>query len=173
MAQEHSESESATSAGTSLAGQLLSALQLTQDVTLQFVSAWFDGASEVVSKLTEMAVAPIPRAVPSASELLTFVQQLHTTQQDFFNELVVKADPVSFIGSLKAAQVALLAKPADVAAATEPLYERVARTVTRAEWELYAPYVARIEELKRERNAVVLAHVDPAAAKRQPLFGLY
>jgi len=47
---------------------------------------------------------------------------------------------------------------ADVAAATEPLYERVARTVTRAEWELYAPYVARIEELKRERNAVVLAH---------------
>ena len=121
MAQEHSESESATSAGTSLAGQLLSALQLTQDVTLQFVSAWFDGASEVVSKLTEMAVAPIPRAVPSASELLTFVQQLHTTQQDFFNELVVKADPVSFIGSLKAAQAALLAKPADVAAATTRL----------------------------------------------------
>ncbi len=47
---------------------------------------------------------------------------------------------------------------ADVAQATEGLYARVARTVTPAEWELYAPYVARIETLKRERNAVVLAH---------------
>ena len=46
----------------------------------------------------------------------------------------------------------------DVAAATEPLFARVSRSVTRAEWELYAPYVARIEALKRERKAVVLAH---------------
>ncbi|MBD5635930.1 MAG: quinolinate synthase NadA [Candidatus Eremiobacteraeota bacterium] len=46
----------------------------------------------------------------------------------------------------------------DVAAATEASYARVSRTVARAEWELYAPYVARIEELKREKNAVVLAH---------------
>ncbi|GAC1396645.1 MAG: quinolinate synthase NadA [Vulcanimicrobiaceae bacterium] len=46
----------------------------------------------------------------------------------------------------------------DVAASTEHLYAHVARTVTRAEWELYAPYIARIETLKRERNAVVLAH---------------
>ncbi|MDQ2857047.1 MAG: quinolinate synthase NadA [Candidatus Eremiobacteraeota bacterium] len=45
-----------------------------------------------------------------------------------------------------------------VAAATEHLYAGVRRSVTRAEWELYAPYVARIETLKRERNAVVLAH---------------
>ncbi len=47
---------------------------------------------------------------------------------------------------------------ADVAAATGGLYERVARNVTPAEWELYAPYVARIEALKTERNAIVLAH---------------
>ncbi len=46
----------------------------------------------------------------------------------------------------------------DIAAQTEHLFRRVSRTVTRAEWELYAPYVARIEALKRERNAVVLAH---------------
>ena len=46
----------------------------------------------------------------------------------------------------------------EVARATGHLYARVARTVTPAEWELFAPYVARIEELKRERNAVVLAH---------------
>ena len=46
----------------------------------------------------------------------------------------------------------------EVAAATEPLYSGVSRTVTRAEWELYAPYISRVIELKRERNAVVLAH---------------
>jgi quinolinate synthase len=46
----------------------------------------------------------------------------------------------------------------EVARATAHLYEKVARTVTPAEWELYAPYIARIEELKRERNAILLAH---------------
>jgi quinolinate synthase len=46
----------------------------------------------------------------------------------------------------------------DVARATEHMYERVSRTVPRAEWELFAPYIARIAELKRERNAVILAH---------------
>ncbi|HMD02522.1 MAG TPA: quinolinate synthase NadA [Candidatus Baltobacteraceae bacterium] len=46
----------------------------------------------------------------------------------------------------------------EVAAQTEHLFAGVARSVTPAEWELYAPYVARIEELKRERNAVILAH---------------
>jgi len=46
----------------------------------------------------------------------------------------------------------------DVARATAHLYAKVARTVTPAEWELYAPYIARIEELKRERNAILLAH---------------
>jgi len=45
-----------------------------------------------------------------------------------------------------------------IAAETEHLFARISRTVTRAEWELYAPYVARIEALKRERNAVILAH---------------
>jgi quinolinate synthase len=46
----------------------------------------------------------------------------------------------------------------EVARATAHLYAKVARTVTPAEWELFAPYIARIEELKVERNAVVLAH---------------
>ncbi len=46
----------------------------------------------------------------------------------------------------------------EIAASTEHLYASIARTVSRAEWELYAPYVARIETLKRERGAIVLAH---------------
>jgi quinolinate synthase len=46
----------------------------------------------------------------------------------------------------------------EVAARTEHFYQRVSRSLTRAEWELFAPYIARIEDLKRERNAVILAH---------------
>jgi quinolinate synthase len=38
------------------------------------------------------------------------------------------------------------------------LYARVANVVTEVEWHLYAPYVAEIERLKAERNALVLAH---------------
>ena len=46
----------------------------------------------------------------------------------------------------------------EVARATEHLYARISRTVTPAEWELFAPYVARINALKVERKAVILAH---------------
>ncbi len=51
-----------------------------------------------------------------------------------------------------------LAYTSDVKAKTDALYERVARVVPRAEWELHAPYIARINELKAERGAVILAH---------------
>jgi quinolinate synthase len=47
---------------------------------------------------------------------------------------------------------------AEIARATAHLRARVARSVTDAEWELFAPYLARIEQLKRQRKAVVLAH---------------
>lgn len=39
-----------------------------------------------------------------------------------------------------------------------PIYERIAHVMPEAEWAVHAPYVARINELKRERNAVILAH---------------
>ncbi len=39
-----------------------------------------------------------------------------------------------------------------------PLYERVKSIVTPMEWRHYAPYVKAINELKKKRNAVVLAH---------------
>jgi quinolinate synthase len=37
-------------------------------------------------------------------------------------------------------------------------YERVARVITPAEWELFAPTIAAIDDWKRRRNAVILAH---------------
>ncbi|HEY0783039.1 MAG TPA: quinolinate synthase NadA [Thermoanaerobaculia bacterium] len=46
----------------------------------------------------------------------------------------------------------------EVAAATAGLRERVGRVLPDLEWRVHAPYVAAIAELKRQRNAVVLAH---------------
>src|SRR5215470_10031554 len=46
----------------------------------------------------------------------------------------------------------------EVALATAPLYARVKSVIPEIEWAVHAPYVAAIEEWKRRRNAVVLAH---------------
>ncbi len=40
----------------------------------------------------------------------------------------------------------------------EPLYAKVSRVVTPLEWAVHAPYVKAINDLKRERDAVILAH---------------
>src|ERR1700743_1413876 len=45
-----------------------------------------------------------------------------------------------------------------VAAATAPLYARVASVVPEIEWPTFAPYVDSINRLKKQRDAVVLAH---------------
>jgi quinolinate synthase len=45
-----------------------------------------------------------------------------------------------------------------IASQTDPIFERVEHIIPRVEWPLHAPYVAAINELKRERNAVILAH---------------
>ena len=46
----------------------------------------------------------------------------------------------------------------EVARATAPIRERVRSVIPDLEWPFHAPYIAAINELKRERNAVVLAH---------------
>jgi quinolinate synthase len=45
-----------------------------------------------------------------------------------------------------------------VARETAPLYTRVAKVIPPVEWPFFAPYVKAINALKRERNAVILAH---------------
>ena len=47
---------------------------------------------------------------------------------------------------------------AEVAARTASLYERVERVVPAIEWPVFAPDIDAILQLKRRRNAVVLAH---------------
>jgi quinolinate synthase len=45
-----------------------------------------------------------------------------------------------------------------VARATDPLYAKVSGFIPRAEWLAYAPVIAEINRLKREKDAVILAH---------------
>lgn len=46
----------------------------------------------------------------------------------------------------------------EIAAATAPIYDRVKTVIPEIEWPFHAPYVDAINQLKRERNAVILAH---------------
>lgn len=41
---------------------------------------------------------------------------------------------------------------------TAPLYERVKSVIPSVEWPFFAPYIKAINELKKEKNAVILAH---------------
>ena len=45
-----------------------------------------------------------------------------------------------------------------VKAKTDHLYERVAKFIPELEWRAHAPYIAAINDLKKEKNAVILAH---------------
>jgi quinolinate synthase len=47
---------------------------------------------------------------------------------------------------------------ADVERETAHLYERVKNVIPSVEWPFFAPYVRAINKLKKERNAVILAH---------------
>jgi quinolinate synthase len=48
--------------------------------------------------------------------------------------------------------------PTEIDRETTAILERVANVIPRVEWPLHAPYVTAINRLKRERNAVILAH---------------
>ena len=51
-----------------------------------------------------------------------------------------------------------LAFTSEVEVATGPIWEKVKSRVTPLEWRLQAPLIAAINSLKREKNAVILAH---------------
>lgn len=51
-----------------------------------------------------------------------------------------------------------LAYTPEVAEATAPIYMRLKNVVPSVEWPFFAPYIKAINELKKTRNAVILAH---------------
>jgi quinolinate synthase len=46
----------------------------------------------------------------------------------------------------------------EIARLTRPIYDRVRHVIPEVEWPVHAPYVAQINRLKAERNAIVMAH---------------
>lgn len=61
-------------------------------------------------------------------------------------------------GSLDAARQRGLSYTDDVKAKTDALYEKVKHVVPAIEWPAYAPLIAAINDIKRAKNAVILAH---------------
>ena len=57
-----------------------------------------------------------------------------------------------------AAESGALEYTPEIAKEMAPLYERVANVIPEIEWPFHAPYIKAINDLKREKNAVILAH---------------
>ena len=46
----------------------------------------------------------------------------------------------------------------EVKIATDPIYQKVSKSIPEIEWVTHAPYIYKINKLKKEKNAVILAH---------------
>ena len=46
----------------------------------------------------------------------------------------------------------------EVKKATETIYQKISKTLPGIEWSIHAPYIHRINKLKKEKNAIILAH---------------
>ena len=46
----------------------------------------------------------------------------------------------------------------EIKKATEPLYQKISKTIPEIEWSIHAPYIYKINKLKKKKNAVILAH---------------
>ena len=47
---------------------------------------------------------------------------------------------------------------AEIRLATDPIFQKISRVVPDMEWAFHAPYIYKINKLKKEKNAVILAH---------------
>lgn len=56
------------------------------------------------------------------------------------------------------AEIYDLAPSPDLAASMQDIYGRMDRVISPPDWAIYAPYVKAINDLKKERNAVILGH---------------
>ena len=46
----------------------------------------------------------------------------------------------------------------EVKKATDPIYKKISKVLPEIEWSVHAPYIHKINQLKKEKNAVILAH---------------
>ena len=46
----------------------------------------------------------------------------------------------------------------EIRKATEPIYQKISKAIPEIEWSIHAPYIYEINKLKKEKNAIILAH---------------
>ena len=46
----------------------------------------------------------------------------------------------------------------EIRKATDPIYKKISKAMPEIEWAVHAPYIYKINKLKKEKNAVILAH---------------
>jgi len=46
----------------------------------------------------------------------------------------------------------------EVRKATDSIYQKISRVMPEIEWSIHAPYIYKINQLKKEKNAIILAH---------------
>jgi len=46
----------------------------------------------------------------------------------------------------------------EVKQVTDPIYKKISKVIPEIEWSFHAPYIHKINKLKKEKNAVILAH---------------
>jgi quinolinate synthase len=46
----------------------------------------------------------------------------------------------------------------EVQKATDPIYQKISKVMPEIEWSVHAPFIHKINKLKKEKNAVILAH---------------
>ena len=46
----------------------------------------------------------------------------------------------------------------EVKIATDPIYQKISKVMPEIEWSVHAPYIHKINKLKKEKNAIILAH---------------
>ena len=44
----------------------------------------------------------------------------------------------------------------EVQKATDPIYQKISKVMPEIEWSVHAPYIHKINELKKKKNAVIL-----------------
>ena len=47
---------------------------------------------------------------------------------------------------------------AEIKRETDSIYKKISKTIPEIEWSIHAPYIYEINKLKKQKNAVILAH---------------
>ncbi|MEH6726362.1 MAG: quinolinate synthase NadA, partial [Hyphomicrobiales bacterium] len=88
---------------------------------------------------------------------------MSTTSVTAIDDLSVGQSGSGFAPETAASRFGILPMPDlsytdEIAAATAPIYEKLKDQIPAIEWPVFAPLIYHINKIKKQRNAVILAH---------------